>query len=133
MYLTAQHVRSAAGEDGINAFFYQHGAYAWQGLPPHGIPDQNPGTLAAQTIIIPPPGNRVRSYLDIVAPDEAHWSEIRPAFITFVSEAQRDPLPWVGVSGRVFLRLGMERTLARQWQRELADLYRAAQAIRNGG
>jgi hypothetical protein len=133
MYLTAQHVRSAAGDEGINAFFYQHGSYAWQGLPPHGIPDKNPGTLAAQTIVIPPPGNRVRSYLDVVAPDETQWSEIRPAFMTFVSEAQRGPLPWIGVSGRVFLRLGMEQLLARQWQRELADLYRAAQAVRIGG
>ena len=133
MYLTGQHVRSAAGDEGINAFFYEHGAYAWQGLPPQGIPDQNPGTLASQTIAVPPPGNRVRGYLDVVAPDEAGWPEIRPAFITFVSEAQRSHFPWVGVSGRVFFRVGMDQMLARQWQRELAELYRAVQSIRMGG
>jgi hypothetical protein len=133
MYLTAQHVRSTAGREGINAFFYQHGPYAWQGLPPQGIPDQNPGALVLQTLAIPPPGNRVRSYLDIVAPDEAGWPEIRPAFMTFVSEAQRGPFPWVGVSGRVFCRVGLEQTLAKQWQRELADLYRAVQTIRIEG
>lgn len=75
----------------------------------------------------------MRSYLDVVAPDETPWSEIRPAFITFVSEAQRRPLPWIGVSGRVFFRLGMEFALAQTWQHEIADLYRAVQAVRIGG
>jgi hypothetical protein len=133
MYLTAQRVRSSGGAEGVNAFQYAHGSYAWQGLPPEGIPDKNPGTLVAQTLVVPPPGNRVRSYLDVVAPDETSWSEIRPAFITFVSEAERRPFPWIGVSGRSFFRIGMEQALAKQWQREIADLYRAVQAVRIGG
>ena len=91
MYLVAQRVLAPAGTEGINAFCYVHGPYVWQGLPPAGIPDQNPGTLAAQTIVIRPPGNRVRSYLDVVAPDETSWSELRPAFMAFVSEARRQP------------------------------------------
>ena len=134
MYLTAQHVRAPAGAEGINAFHYAHGEQvAWQGLPPQGIPDQNPGALVAQTLIVPPPGNRVRSYLDVVAPDDTPWTEIRPGFITFVSEAQRRPFPWIGVAGRVFFRVGMEQALAKTWQHELAELYRAAQAVRIGG
>jgi hypothetical protein len=133
MYLTAQRVRAPRGDEGINAFFYTHGAVAWSGLPPHGIPDRNPGALVAQTVIVAPPGNRVRSYLDVIAPDETPWTEIRPALISFVSEAQRQPFPWVGVSGRVFLRLGMEQSLAAQWAREIADLYRAVQSVRVGG
>jgi hypothetical protein len=133
MYLTAQRVRSSAGAEGINSFFYAHGPNAWQGLPPQGIPDRNPGNLVAQSIVVPPPGNRVRSYLDVVAPDETPWSEIRPAFMAVVSEAQRRPFPWSGASGRVLFRLGMEQALAQLWQREIADLYRAAQAVRVGG
>lgn len=133
MYLTAQRVRSPAGAEGINAFQYAHGAAVWQGLPPQGMPDQNPGTLIAQTLVVAPPGNRVRSYLDVVAPDDSSWSEIRLAFITFVSEAQRRPFPWIGVSGRAFFRIGMEKGLASPWQRELAELYRAVQAVRIGG
>ena len=134
MYLTAQNVRSPKGVEGINAFHYSHGAtYAWQGLPPEGIPDKNPGTLVAETInVLPPGGNRVRSYLDVVAPDGTPWSEIRPAFIAFVSEAQRGPFPWIGVSGRVFFRIGIELALAQTWQREIAELYRAVQAVRIG-
>ena len=133
MYLTAQHVRSLDGREGINAFHYLHGPHLWQGLPPQGIPDQNPGTLTAQAIVVEPPGNRVRSYLDVVAPDETAWSEIRTGFITFVSEAQRRPFPWLGVSGRCFLRVGLEQSLANQWHREIAELYRAVQAVRIGG
>src|SRR5207237_9688808 len=109
------------------------GPSLWQGLPPQGIPEQDPGALAAQTIEVQPPGNRVRSYLDVIAPDETSWSEIRPAFITFVSEAQRRPLPWTGVFGRCFFRVGIEQALANQWQHEIAALYRAVQAVRIGG
>jgi hypothetical protein len=46
-------------------------------LPP-GIPDQDPGQLVEQHINLQPPGNTVRSYLDVVAPDEVFWPEIRP-------------------------------------------------------
>jgi hypothetical protein len=134
MYLTAQRVHSpATGNEGINAFSYVHGPYTWQGLPPQGIPDQNPGELVVETVMVAPPGNRVRSYLDVVAPDETPWTEIRPAFMAFVSDAQRRPFPWVGIVGRCLFRLGMERGLAQRWQREIADLYRAAQAVRGGG
>jgi hypothetical protein len=103
-----------------------------RGLPPSGIPDQNPGQLEADLIVVPPPGNRVRSYLDIVAPDEVRWSEIRPAFTAFASEAQRTPFPWVGVFGRCFFRLAMDQALARQWYVEIAHLYRAAETVRPG-
>jgi hypothetical protein len=130
MYLTAQHVRAPGGAEGINAFRYAHGAArTWEGLPPQGIPDQDPGNLVARNVVVPPPGNRVRSYLDIVAPDDAAWSEIRSAFIAFVSEAQRGPFPWVGVSGRAFFRVSLERALSPQWQREIASLVQAVQAV----
>ena len=133
MYLTGQHVRASTGADGINAFHYSHVGRTWEGLPPHGIPDEDPGALVAQTIVVPPPGNRVRSYLDIVAPDVTPWAEIRPAFMSFVAEAQRRRFPWAGVVGRTYFRAGMEQALAANWQREIADLYRAVQAVRIGG
>lgn len=130
MYLTAHHVLDPnSGHEGVNSFLYSHGAYTWQ-APPLDIPDQNPGTLVAESISIRPPGNRVRSYLDIVGPDEARWDEVRVGLMTFVGETQRRPLPWVGTTGRCFFRIGMDRALSQQWQRELAVLYRAAQALR---
>lgn len=134
MYLTAQHVQApATGDEGINAFFYQHGPVVWDGFPPAGIPDANPGVLEYPLLGLPRQGgNRVRSYLDVVAPDETPWSEIRGSFISFVSESQLNPLPWVGVRGRCFFRIGMESGLVQSWQNEVAALYRAAQAARIG-
>ena len=134
MYLAAQRVRRpTSGEEGVNAFFYKHAGYSWDGLPPDGIPDENPGELVRSTIAVPPPGNRVRSYLDIVAPDETPWTEIRPAFVAFVSEAQAAPMPWTGVVGRCVFRAGMDAALAVGWEAELFGLYGAARAAHVGG
>lgn len=130
MYLTSHHVLAPETQnEGINAFLYSHGPMTWE-MPPPDIPDQNPGKLVAQSISIRPPGNNVRSYLDIVAPDEARWEEVRTALMDFVGRSQGSQLPWVGRSGRCFFRLGMEIGLAREWQKELAVLYRSAQALR---
>lgn len=130
MLLSAQRVRSLEGAEGINAFCFSHGSYIWEGLPPQGIPDQDPGMLVAQSITLPPPGNRVRAYLDIVAPDETPPSEVQSAFVTFVSEAQHSTMPWIGVVGRCLFRVGMDFAIAQQWQAELARLYRAAMDVR---
>lgn len=132
MYLTSHHVCApSSGEEGVNTFLYLHGPLAWE-HPPAEIPDENPGSLAAQSISVPPPGNRVRSYLDIVVPDDARWDEIRVGLMDFVGQSQPRPLPWTGISGRCFFRLGMELGLAQQWHKELAVLYRASQALHLG-
>jgi hypothetical protein len=129
MYLTAHHVISpSATQEGINAFLYLHQIPTWR-VPPPGIPDQNPGRLIRQSITVAPPGNRVRSYLDVVAPDDANWTEIRQSFIQFVSQVQRERLPWTGVVGRCLFRFGLERSLTPQWQPELHRLYLAVQSI----
>jgi len=134
MYLTAQRVqRPSTHEEAIHAFYYMHGPCVWDGLPPDGIPDENRGELASSAIALSPPGNSVRSYLDITAPDETLWTEIRPALVAFVSEAQAGEMPWGGVVGRCFFRISMEAALAADWQRELMELYTAAQAVRIGG
>lgn len=80
-----------------------------------------------------PPGNRVRSYLDIVAPDDTPWTEIRSAFIAFASDAQALQMPWSGVVGRCLFRVEMDAALASQWQAELAELYRVATTVRIDG
>lgn len=130
MYLTSHHVVSPSrANEGVNTFLYLHGANTWTEPPPE-IPDQNPGTLAAQSISLPPPGNSVRSYLDIIAPDETRWEEVRVGLMEFVGIHQLSALPWNGRAGRCFFRLGMELGLTNQWQKELAVLYRASQALR---
>jgi hypothetical protein len=133
MYVTAHRVVSPTSSvEGINSFLYMHGPYTWQGLPPTDMPESNPGSLVAKQIAVPPPGNRVRSYLDVVAPDEAPWAEVRQSFIRFMAEAQRESFPWKGVEGCCLFRIGLEVGLAAEWRREIAFLFRAAEALRTG-
>jgi hypothetical protein len=80
-------------------------------------------------VTVPQGGNSVRSYLDIIMPDEVTWGEARTSFITFLSEAQRRDFPWEGVSGRCTFRVGLERILAANWQHEIAQLLRAAEEV----
>jgi hypothetical protein len=128
VYLVSQHVRSPnTGHEGVNSLLYLHGSDTEVLL---ATPDDDPGTLTAQSISVCPPGNRVRSYLDIVAPDDVRWDEVRIGLMDFVGTHQRTPLPWEGQSEKCYFRLGMELGLARQWHRELAVLYRSSQALR---
>ena len=134
MYLVAHDVRRpSTGQEGINAYCYLHGPYTWE-VPPPGIPDQDPGTLTASRLDVQPPaGNRVRGYLDIVAPDETPTDEIRTNFVRFVAQARGNPLPWIGISGRCLFRFSLDGELAQSWHLHLAQLYHAATAARVGG
>jgi hypothetical protein len=124
MYVCAQRVQALAGphmgRQGINSFLYLHGAYDWNGSPPpEWLPDDNPGVIADSVIEVPPPGNRVRSYLDIVAPDSTPFNHLvhaagHPGVV--------DELPATWVSGNVWCRFGTDGALAPQWQHELHRL-----------
>jgi hypothetical protein len=124
MYFCAQRVLAVggqhAGHQGINAFYYLHGPYEWNGAPPREwLPETNPGVFTDQMIEIPPPGNRVRSYLDIVAPDSTQFNHI-------VQAASRPgvphQLPTTWVHGNVWCRLGTDGALASAWKHELRQL-----------
>lgn len=66
MYLAAQRVRSGS-RTGINAFLYRHppGEIPWR--DPARVVEQMPGELVSQDIEMPPGGNEVLSFLDVVA------------------------------------------------------------------
>jgi hypothetical protein len=130
MYLTAHHVVSPATQrKGVNTFLYFHDGQAWEHLSPPDVPQQNPGILRAQSISVAPPGNRVRSYLDIVAPDDVRWEDVHVGLMEFAGRRQSGPLPWAGESRTGYLRVGMDSRLSSHWQKELAILYRSAQAL----
>ena len=134
MYLTAHRVEDpSTTRAGINAFHFSHGARSWDGPPPDGIPDDEPGTLVGERIEVTPGGNRVRSYLDVIAPDVTPCPEVRSALVAFVTHAAASPLPWCGLAGRCLFRVGLDAALADEWQREIADLYRSVLAVRLGG
>src|SRR3954471_18891648 len=112
MRLTAQHVRTSTGVEGINAFCRLHGPYEWTAPPPE---DLAAGELVNQAISVPPGGNTVRSYLDVIAPDEAPTQEIRNAVVQFIDRSRGRPLPWAGAIGRCTFRFGVEQGLHASW------------------
>ena len=130
MLLTALHVRSDSGAEGINAFCSLHGAYVWPGVPPPGVPDSNPGERVNDQISVPPGGNRVRGYLDIVAPDETPTSEILASVPAYLATVRERPLPWVATIGRCTFRFGLEFGIEPNWTAEFRALLEASVRVR---
>jgi hypothetical protein len=130
MLLTAQRVRNLAGHTGINAFCNLHGPYDWFGEPPEGVPDLNPGGRVNEQVGVPPGGNRVQSYLDIVAPDETPTAEIVASVQKFLVAVRQQELPWVATVGRTTFRFGLDQGLEQQWAEEFRTLLQAALRVR---
>jgi hypothetical protein len=123
MYVTAHRVHTRLHEEGINAYYYVHGFRDWL-VPPD--PEHDPGELADELLTVDAVGgNHVRSFLDVIVPDEMSWSDVEAGLLQFIEVHRSRPFPWGGVVGLCRFRVGMERALAREWRRELDLLYRA--------
>jgi len=137
MKLVAQRVVQAGSaphrRSGINAFCYLHGDLLWLDAPPA---DLGRGQLASQIVeVSPPAGNRVRSYLEITAPDSTPDRQMVSAVQSgadFLADAGRPP-PWRFGHGEVSFAFEVEAALAAQWQVELRMLLGYALAVRQAG
>jgi len=129
MRLTAQRVVSPHGKDGINAFCYLHGPHSWLDEPPPEIMN-DPGRLANSHVEVEPPGNRVRSYLDVIAPDHVPSDKIARDVIDAVTVLSSEPLPLKVQSGDTTFIFNAELRLAAGWQGELKSLLWRALAVR---
>lgn len=124
MYVTAHRVQRADGTEGINTFLHIHGPILWPAQPWH-MPEQQPGKIIAQEIMVPPGGNRVRAYLDVLAPDGTHpalleqtmyrcWMQLVSMELVDASGDPADPLlpllgnPILFEQNGVTLRFGVE-------------------------
>lgn len=76
MIATAHRVQNANGDVGINAYLHLHGAERPWPSDPWTLPETDPGVIAMEVLKIPPGGNRVMSYLDVIAPDGANLDDI---------------------------------------------------------
>lgn len=130
MYACAQRVRRQSNAaEGINAFVSLHGEKSW---PAEGIlPEQDPGVLEYQDLqVVPPIGNRVRSYLDLVAPDGTPPNVLITAALRPPTVVERFPVVWM--HGPVWCRLAVEGALAHGWRQELRALsYRVLDLWKN--
>ncbi len=93
MYATAQRVaHSGNHQDGINAFVHEHGIdFPWPNEPWH-LPNNNPGTLRLSHIEVPPGGNTVISYLDVLCPDITSAANVKAALDALWLELLADEL-----------------------------------------
>jgi hypothetical protein len=113
MYVTAHLVRSNEGDEGINAFVHVHGLqFSW---PEDAAPlaDTNPGRIVYQRIDLPPGGNQVRAYLDVLAPDEIARDAIERTLAGLASDLVERRNPTVFTQGKVTIRFGVELGLER--------------------
>lgn len=120
MQLTAQRVISPVSKQhGINVYFYIHGDYTW-----HGPADHLPKAMFCDSIItVHPPGNRVRSYIDIISPDTSSRQEVARAFEIFVGAVPRLGLPARCYDNATTFEFNAEQSLAQVWGIELRQLF----------
>jgi len=135
VYVTAHRVvRPETGEEGINAFLHIHGPdFSWP-TEPWLLPENNPGRTTGRQVGLAPGGNRVRSYLDLLAPDETPAAEISAALTGLWLELVADealpeiertlPNPVVYERGPVVIRFGVEGGLRPGRLLELNELRR---------
>lgn len=124
MFLVVQHVATAE-QDGVNAYIHEHGVRDdWEWEPPPGIPDEDPGTVIDDLTRVTVQGRgRVRSYLDIAAPDgtpASLSSRVHDVVASVLRSGGQFPL--VIVSGPIFVRFEVEEALRYDWRAELRRL-----------
>ena len=127
MKLVAQRVMSPATRtQATQAFHYLHGEIVWTGPTPEGL---GHGMLQASRVELPPGGNHVLTYLDIVAPDETPTVAILRAF-TEIYDLERPP-PFVRTIGNCTFSSEMVHAFQLVWRAELIHLYNTAISVRS--
>ena len=129
MRLVAQRVRAPAGREGINAFCYHHGPRVWLDRAPAEVVE-TPGRLMNAHVEVPPPGNRVRSFLDITTPDTTPNAQVENDVSSCIDLVEDNPFPLDMHSGDTTFQFNLELALAPAWRRELLVLLHRALEVR---
>ncbi|MSP61261.1 MAG: hypothetical protein EXR72_13130 [Myxococcales bacterium] len=108
MYVTAHRVGAPMGDEGVNSFLHLHGAqFVWPD-DPASLPERNPGALEERRTEVPPGGNRVIAYLDVLAPDGTGRAEIDAALADLGAALDGKANPTWCEHGKVTIRFGVE-------------------------
>jgi uncharacterized protein YbjT (DUF2867 family) len=106
MYVTAHRVQAPNGERGINAFLHLHGdSFPWP-ADPSSLPEADPGRIARKSVAIPPGGNTVLSYLDVLARDGTPPAKLARALRSFEAALDEKTNPAVLTRSGVTIRFG---------------------------
>jgi hypothetical protein len=118
MYLTAQRVFSKDGQEGINSFYYLHRPHK-QPKPTTpadlvSVAENNTGKLLVNVSLpeVKPGGNRVKSYLDIVAHDDVDEKALHIALNKFKTEIEETKMgPIFFFYGSIGFRFNTETSM----------------------
>ena len=89
MYITAHRVTNDSdGTTGVNCFYHLHNGVlgvsdSWGGTEVDKIANQTPGNLIHRQTEIPPGGNSVLSYVEVICEDDTPPSAIESALESF--------------------------------------------------
>lgn len=137
MKLLAQRViqagkAGASTSGGVNALCFSHSGLFWLDDPP---PEMGPGVLVNSIVEVPRGINRVRSHLEILAPDNTPNRQIVASVqggVEFLIDIGRVQ-PWELTHSGVRFIFNVEASLAGTWQVELRILLGYALAVRPPG
>lgn len=124
MYITAHRVTRDTS-DHTNAFIHVHGSdFPWP-TDASGLPETDPGQNleTLRHIELPPGGNRVRSYLDVLAPDDTAWSVLDNALHALAQDIDQRLNPAIFKYGPVTVRFGVDFGLTPSRRAELTRLH----------
>lgn len=137
MYITAHRVVNRDGVEAIHTFLHKHGEHFQWPQDPWNLPEREPGELLWENAKLQQGGNRVRSYLDVIAPDTTTARELDAALTALWAELAAEDLGPQGSSGpdgdrlpnpvvfrhrHVVLRFGVELVLVGARAQEMAQL-----------
>jgi hypothetical protein len=123
-----------SGATGINCFLHRHGCLlgidaSWDNKEVDRVVYDNPGTLVAQTTSLPPGGNNVLSYLDVIAEDSTPPVAIAQALQEFGALIGTEDFPMAKVFGGVAVRFSLVLGLKGKEEFEYPALEAAVSAI----
>ena len=121
MLATAQRVVSPTGLVGINVYLYHHDAR--QPWTPHDLGAlEASARLKDQHFQVHPGGNKVRSYLDVFAPEGTPSTDLLPWFRRLTRTPSTPSFPLVDREGEAVLRFNLDLGLVPTWRDEFSDL-----------
>ena len=127
MYLTAQRVRAPDGKIGVNGFLYEHAADVTWSEPPKPAAG-SVGELVHSFLMVPPGGNQVLSFIDIVAPNGMSYAALDTRIRAWLTAGTPEqPLPWTWSDAEVRLGLHMVSAYVKAWRAEAGRLLATCQ------
>lgn len=130
MYLTAQRVVTLENKSGINIFLHMHKDGEQPVMKDIStityVAEINTGAIVDENCELPPGGNRVKSYIDIVSGDDITQGIIENALNLAKQKISSAKLPFQDISKSVGIRFGAEIGLYEFISQEYDELSNAA-------